>query len=130
MLDIPGVFDVEVASHQLVGVCEVRAPEGGSWIPLFVISGSITLNELGSMPGRSCTVNVLTWTDSEEDVFNVLSPFGSWVRLYHDVTGIDGVTIRVPLGYFRVTRVVINFLAGSIVLAGDDAGVLVLDYEL
>src|SRR5262245_49872253 len=130
MLTVAGVSDVAVASHQLVGVCEVRAPEGGDWLPLFVISGSVTLRELGSMPGRTCSVNVLTWTDVEEDVFNVLSPFGSWVRLFHDVTGVDGVTLRVPLGYFRVTRVDINFLAGAIVLAGDDAGVLVLDYEL
>ncbi len=52
MIVPPGVTDiqeVQARAHGLVGVAEVREPEGGDWHPMMVRSGTVSLDELGTL---------------------------------------------------------------------------------
>lgn len=133
MMVIPGGADiqqVQARDHGLVGVAEVRSPEGGDWHPMLVRSGSVTLAEIGALPARTANVSVLSATDTNDDVTDWLTPFGSWVRLWHKVIRVGGTVIMAPLGYFRVDTMAIQPLDGTIDITASDAGALVLDYAL
>ena len=133
MIVIPGGSDirsVEQRAHGLVCVAEVREPDGGDWHPMLVQSGKVTLRPIGSLPARTATVSVMSWTDDNDDVTDWLTPFGSWIRLYHKVERVGGTVIMVPLGYYRVDKLAYNPLDGSIEITASDAGALVVDYAL
>jgi len=133
MIVIPGgadIRDVEQRDHGLVCVAEVREPEGDAWHPMLVRSGSITIGEIGALPARTAQVSVMSWTDETDDVTDYLTPFGSWIRLYHKVIRVGGTIILVPLGYYRVDKLAYNPLDGTIDITASDAGVLVADYAL
>lgn len=124
------ILDVQARAHGLTAVAEVRAPEGGAWHPLYLNGGHVELAEIGALPARKATLTVMTWSAETDDVTDHLTPFGSWIRLYHDVVRVGGTRIRVPLGYFRVDRIEINPLAGTITVTASDVGALVVDYGL
>ena len=133
MIVIPGgddIRDVESRAHGLVCVAEVREPDGGDWHPMLVRSGSVTLTEIGGLPARTASVDVMSWTDETDDVTDWLTPFGSWVRLWHKVVRVGGTVIMVPLGYYRVDKLPYNPLDGIITIEASDAGALVVDYAL
>lgn len=133
MITIPGGADirqVEQRDHGLVCLAQVRAPDGAEWHPMLVRSGQVAVGMLGDMPGRSVTVTVMSWTDETDDVMDYLTPFGSWIRLYHQVIRVGGTVINVPLGYYRVDRLAIDPLDGTIEITGSDVGSLVADYAL
>ena len=124
------IRSVEQRAHGLVAVAEVREPDGGDWHPMLVRSGSVTLQPIGTLPARTATVTVMSWTDDNDDVTDWLTPFGSWVRLFHKVVRVGGTVIMVPLGYFRVDRLAYDPLDGTIEITASDAGALVVDYAL
>ena len=133
MIVIAGGADiqsVQARDHGLVGVAEVRSPEGGDWHPMLVRSGSVTLTEIGALPARTANVSVLSTTDTNDDVTDWLTPFGSWVRLWHKVIRVGGTIIMAPLGYFRVDTMAIAPLDGTVDITASDAGVLLGDYAL
>lgn len=124
------ILDVQSRAHGLQAVAQVRAPEGGDWHDLYVHDGHVDLDEIGALPARRVTVTVMTWAADTDDVTDYLTPFGSWLRVYHDVVRVGGTRIRVPLGYFRVDTIDVNSLAGTITVTGSDVGALVADYGL
>jgi hypothetical protein len=124
------IADVQARAHGLVGVAEVREPEGGDWHPMQVRTGTVSLDELGVLPSRTTEVAVMSWTDDTDDVADYLTPFGSWVRLWHKVIRVGGTVILVPLGYYRVAKLGVNPLDGVVTVTGEDAGALVADYAL
>ena len=133
MITIPGgadIRDVEQRDHGLIGVAEVRAPAGGTWYPMLVRSGKITVTELGVMPCRVADVSVLSWTDTNDDVTDWLTPFGSWIRCWHKIVRVGGTVIMCPAGYYRVDELAINPLDGTIDVTAKDIGALVEDYAL
>ena len=133
MIVIPGgadIRDVEQRAHGLVALAEVREPEGGDWHPMLVRSGGVGLSPLGTMPSRTVTVQVMSWTDDNDDVTDWLTPFGSWIRCWHQVKRVGGTIINVPLGYYRVDKLRYNPLDGTIEITAEDAGALVADYAL
>jgi len=130
---IPGgadIRDVEQRDHGLIAVAEVREPEGGTWHPMLVRSGTVTLTEIGALPARTAELSVMSWTDDNDDVGDWLTPFGSWIRLWHKVVRVGGTIIMVPLGYFRVDKLNPNPLDGTIDITASDVGALVADYAL
>jgi len=130
---IPGgddIRDVEQRDHGLIAVAEVRAPDGGEWHPMQVRSGSITLTEIGTLPARTATLSVMSWTDDTDDVGDWLTQFGSWIRLWHQVVRVGGTVILAPLGYYRVDKLDPNPLDGTIDITASDVGALVVDYAL
>jgi hypothetical protein len=130
---IPGgadIRDVEQRAHGLIAVAEVREPDGGVWHPMLVRSGSVTLTEIGTLPARTAQLSVMSWTDDTDDVGDWLTPFGSWIRLWHKVVRVGGTVIMVPLGYFRVDKLNPNPLDGTIDITASDVGALVVDYAL
>ena len=124
------IRSVEQRAHGLVGVAEVRDPDGGVWHPMLVRDGSVTLQPVGTLPARTATLTVMSWTDDNDDVTDWLTPFGSWVRLYHKIVRVGGTIIMVPLGYFRVDKLSYDPLDGTIEITASDAGALVVDYAL
>jgi len=124
------IRSVEQRAHGLVGVAEVREPDGGDWHPMLVKSGSVALAPIGQLPARTATVTVMSWTDDNDDVTDWLTPFGSWIRLYHKVIRVGGTVIMIPLGYFRVDKLTYDPLDGTIEITASDAGALVIDYAL
>jgi hypothetical protein len=131
MLTMPAdVVDIQRRDHTLIGLCEARAPEGGAWHQMFVQSGTVTLSELGSLPCRTCQVTVLGWTQTETDVMDFLDVLGGWIRLTHKVVRANGSYALIPLGYFRVSRLELHPLDGTITISGEDSGALVRDYNL
>lgn len=125
------VREVESQTHGLVGLAwGRRADAAGGFKPLRVLSGSITLNEPGSMPGRTCSVMVAYRDTTGQVITEYVNPLGSWLQLAHKVTRFDGTSFTVPLGTFRVDSVVVDDLAGSVEVSGSDAGVLVREYGL
>lgn len=133
MITIPGgadIRDVEQRDHGLVAVAEVRSPDTDEWHPMSVRSGQVMLTELGGLPARVASVSVMSWTDTNDDVTDWLTPFGSWIRLYHKVIRVGGTVIVVPLGYFRVDSLAYNPLDGTIDIEAEDVGALVADYAL
>ena len=124
------IRSVEQRAHGLIGVAEVREPDGGEWHPMLVRSGSVTLTPIGSLPARTATVTVMSWTDDTDDVTDWLTPFGSWIRVYHKVVRVGGTVIMVPLGYYRVDKLAYNPLDGTIDITASDAGALLVDYAL
>lgn len=133
MIVIPGgtdIKDVQARDHGLIGVAEVRDPEGGDWHPMLVRSGSVALTEIGALPARTANVSVLSATDTNDDVTDWLTPFGSWMRLWHKVIRVGGTVIMAPLGYYRVDRLSIAPLDGTIEVTASDVGALVVDYAL
>lgn len=120
---IPGIA---TRDHQVVGVAEYRAPSGGAWVPMSVESGSVSVGNLDFAPQRTCSVSVVL----TDDVLANVTIFGTWVRLLHAITDINGKTYRVPIGYFRVNRVTVEKLAGVLSIEGGDAGCCIADYEL
>ena len=99
------IRSVEQRAHGLVGVAEVRDPDGDDWHPMLVKSGSVTLQPIGELPARTASVSVMSWTNDTDDVTDWLTPFGSWIRLFHKVVRVGGTIIMVPLGYFRIGQV-------------------------
>lgn len=124
------IRDVEQRDHGLIALAEVRAPAGGDWHPMLVRSGKITVTELGAMPCRTVDVSVMSWTDTTDDVTDWLSPFGSWIRCWHQVVRVGGTVIMVPAGYYRVDELAFNPLDGTIDITASDVGALVEDYAL
>lgn len=124
------ILDVQSRAHGLTCVAQARPPEGGAWHDLLVKSGTVELVELGELPCRKATVTIMSWSDSEDDVTDYVEPWGSWIRLYHDVVRVGGTRIRVPLGYYRVDTMQINPLDGTITVTASDVGALVVDYGL
>lgn len=126
MLNVdPAVRDIERKDHQVLGVAEYRAPAGSTWLPLQVESGSISAGPLDFAPGRTMTLTaVLT-----DGLLDGLSIFGTWVRVAHRITRMDGDTFDIPLGYFRVDRLEVNKYAGTVEIHGSDPGSCVDDYE-
>jgi len=124
------IRSVEQRAHGLIGVAEVREPDGGEWHPMLVRSGSVALTAIGSLPARTATVTVMSWTDDTDDVTDWLTPFGSWIRVYHKVVRVGGTVIMVPLGYYRVDKLAYNPLDGTIDITASDAGALLVDYAL
>lgn len=124
------ILEVQARAHGVQGIAQVRAPAGGDWHDLYVRDGHVDIVELGTLPARKATLTVMTWTGETDDVGDYLSPFGSWLRLYHDVVRVGGTRIRVPLGYFRVDQIEINTLDGTIAVTASDVGALVVDYAL
>ena len=124
------IRSVEQRAHGLVGVAEVREPDGDDWHPMLVKSGSVTLQPIGELPARTASVSVMSWTNDTDDVTDWLTPFGSWIRLFHKVVRVGGTIIMVPLGYFRVDKLTVNPLDGTIEITASDAGALVVDYAL
>jgi len=130
LVTVSDVRDVERRTHTLEGLAYVRAPEGGTWEPLLVVRGSITINPLGTLPSRTCNITVLGWTNTLDDIFDVASIYGSWLRLHHKVTRTNGTYFTAPLGYFRLNAATPHYLDGSVDLAGEDAGCLTQDMAL
>jgi Domain of unknown function (DUF5047) len=133
MIVIPGgadIRDVEQRDHGLIGVAEVRAPDDTTWHPMLVRSGSVTLTEIGALPARTAEVSVMSWTDDNDDVTDWLTPFGSWIRLWHKVVRVGGTIIMIPLGYYRVDKLSLHPLDGTIEITASDVGALVVDYAL
>jgi hypothetical protein len=133
MIIAPGgadILEVQARAHGVQGIVQVRDPDGGEWHDVFVDSGTVELAELGALPARRATVTVMSWAADTDDVTDYLTPFGSWLRLYHDVVRVGGTRIRVPLGYFRVDTMQINALDGTITVTASDVGALVTDYGL
>ena len=124
------IRSVEQRAHGLIGIAEVRAPDGGEWHPMLVKTGSLTAVPIGSLPARTATVIVMSWTDDNDDVTDWLTPFGSWIRCYHKVIRVGGTVIMVPLGYFRVDKLAYDPLDGTIEITASDAGALLVDYAL
>lgn len=133
MITVPGgadIRDVQSRAHGLTCVAQARAAQGGDWHDLFVESGAIELNALGELPTRRVTMTVMSWSDNTDDITDYVDPFGSWIRLYHDVIRVDGTRIRIPLGHYRVETMKVNPLDGTIEVNGSDVGALVVDYGL
>lgn len=126
----PDILDVQSRAHGVQGIVQVRAPDGGDWYDLFVKDGRVELGALGELPARRASVTVMSWSPDTDDITDWLTPFGSWLRLYHDVVRVGGTRIRVPLGYFRVDTMSINPLDGTITVTASDVGALVADYGL
>jgi hypothetical protein len=133
VITVPGgadILDVQTRAHGLTCVAQARAADGGDWYDLYVKGGSVELGELGALPTRKLSMTVMSWSASSDDVTDYVDPFGSWIRLFHDVIRVDGTRIRVPLGYYRVETMKINPLDGTIELTASDVGALVVDYGL
>lgn len=133
MITISGgadIQDVQARAHGLQCLAQVRPPEGDAWYDVLVVSGKVDIEQLGVLPARRASLIVMSWTEDTDDVTDWLTPFGSWLRLYHDVFRLDGTRIRMPLGYFRVDAMKINALDGTIEVSASDVGALVVDYGL
>jgi hypothetical protein len=124
------ILDVQSRAHGVQGIVQVRAPDGGAWYDLFVKDGRVEIGALGELPARRASVTVMSWSADTDDVTDYLTPFGSWLRLYHDVVRVGGTRIRVPLGYFRVDTMTVNPLDGTITVTASDIGALIADYGL
>lgn len=128
------IRDVERRTHTLHGVAWALAPDAlatnTNWFTLDVVRGSVTVNPLGSMPGRSMSIRVMAFSNYLDDIFDVMSVYGSWIQLLHRVTRVDGSVLEVSLGYFRVNTATPNHLDGTVEITGDDAGVLLADMAL
>lgn len=130
MITVEDIRAVEQRAHGLICLAEVRAPDDPDWHPMIVRSGSVSIGEIGDLPGRTAQVSVMSWTDDTDDVTDWLTPFGSWIRLSHQVQRVGGTIIVVPLGYYRVDKIGFHPLDGSIDIEASDVGALVVDYAL
>lgn len=132
LVTVANMRDVEVLPHGLIGRCFVLPSDGSAAVEAQVVGGSVTVYEMGVLPNRTCTVTVMAETVDFVDIREVLNTTGAWIRLYHDVDvpGSAVAPVRVPLGVFRVAGLVHNWLQGTIVITGEDAGALVRDYDL
>lgn len=125
------LIDIARYNHAIVAIAEVSDADGAGWHAMQVIGGQVEFGALGDLPCRTCTVEVIATTEDGEELDIWLTPYGSWVRLYHDVYSPGAlVAVRVPLGFFRVDEVVTNELDNSLTIRGSDAGRLLQDYAL
>jgi hypothetical protein len=70
------------------------------------------------------------WDNEQRHVTDYVSPLGTWIRLGHRVVRAGGTTFDVPLGTFRVDRIAVDELGGTVDIEASDAGALVADYDL
>lgn len=130
LVTVADVRDIEKRSHGVRAVASVRAPAGGAWVPLLVVSGSVSFNDVNVLPGRTLSMRVMTWNDERSNFSPLLTILGSWIHVSLEITRLDSSTFLVPLGYFRTHRLSVQPYLGVVDVEASDAGDCVQDYEL
>lgn len=135
MISLPAdMMSVQNAGHRVVPRLWTRTPTpADKWIQLRTLDATVTLDRAGVWPGRSLSARVMLETDGivaitesiDDKVVDwghaPLSPFGSWVKAEQVVYRMDGTSIVVPWGVYRVDEIAVDELSAIVTITATDA---------
>lgn len=124
--------EVQRSSHRIQPLLSVRAPEGGSWIPVVCQEATVTLYEIGVANTRSLSGKIMIDDHDGDSILNtdIWSPFGSWIKAEQLIYRNDGSTFLVPWGFFRLNSYSVDIFTGAINFEASDAFSQLADFSL